>query len=216
MTTDTQGRVEEAVVEAMSDKIPAEAEMGRVKVISEAEKVQIWDTRTYHTGYVLAYMLNAKLRDIREDGSRRWTTKDPHQLEIRGDVKCLLHKDGEDRKHYNFLGLRVCKKDNIRNFHERNLHMLRKHPKEYDVIREEQKERKEEEDRALQRAVLGKMLGEAKESVGEESKLKADVVAKGKAKLEAVKAEESKAQATLEAEEEAPLYISDKDRVNKD
>ena len=157
MTEDTQVAVEEQVQEALSDNIPNEAEIGRVRVISSAEKVQVWDSRTGQTGMVLEYMLRDKLKATRPDGSRIWTTKDPQILSQRGSVKCLLHKDGEDRDHYTFLGLRVCTKDNIKNFHERTMHMRRKHPKEWDSIQEEKHERERLEDRALQRAILGKV-----------------------------------------------------------
>ncbi len=158
MTQDTQ-TVEEKVIEAMSDNIPNEAEIGKVKVISEAEKTRVWDSRTYQTGMVLNYMLNAKLKATRKDGSRIWTTKDPGQLPQRGKVKCFLHMDDENREHYKDLGLRTCEKENIKNFHERNLHMQMKHPKEWASIREERDEKEKKIDRELQRAILSKMIG---------------------------------------------------------
>ncbi len=125
-----------------------------VKEISSAGYIPIWDTRTYEKAPVLYYMAPAKLRQIRPDGSRRFTTVDPGKLPKRGTIKCMLHAEGENRGHYDTLGFRVCRKSNITNPYQLKQHMIKKHPQEWAAIEEERKERERQEDRALQRLLL--------------------------------------------------------------
>ena len=143
----------------------------------------IWDTRTYKWAPVLEYMLTQKLRERRDDGSYIWTANDPKRLPERGTHKCLLHKDDSNRKEYDVMGLRTCKKSNILNAFEVKLHMTKKHPKEWSVIEDQRKERERQEDRAAQKTLY--------EAVG--SKV-----------------------APVAVTEEAPLYVSDKDKGKKE
>ncbi|KKK86865.1 hypothetical protein LCGC14_2758980 [marine sediment metagenome] len=84
-----------------------------VKELSSAGYVYIWDSRTFERAPVLYYMLPSILRRRREDGSFIWTTNDPHKQPEMGHMKCLLHKDSPDRKEYDKMGFRACKKSNI-------------------------------------------------------------------------------------------------------
>lgn len=131
------------------------------KVISSAGYVEVWDTRTFEKIPILYYMLAKKMRQRRKDGSFRFTTTDPGKLPKRGKIICRLHKDGENREHYNQLGLRVCPKDNILNPHELKQHMLKKHPKEWATIEDERKDRERAEDRELNRALLAANMPKA-------------------------------------------------------
>ena len=132
-----------------------------VKEISGAGHVWVWDSRTFEKVPILYYMLPIKLRQRREDGSFRFTTTDPQKLPIRGKVKCLLHKDGENRKHYDEMGFRYCKKDNITNAHQLTQHMRLKHPQEWAAIKSEKETKEREEDRELQRMLLKSQIKEA-------------------------------------------------------
>lgn len=125
-----------------------------VKEISSAGYVYIWDTRSFEKSPVLYYMLPAKLRQRRPDGSFRFTTVDPGKLPKRGSIKCMLHAEGENRAHYDTLGFRVCRKSNITNPYQLKQHMMKKHPQEWAAIEEERKEKERQEDRALQRLLL--------------------------------------------------------------
>ncbi len=154
-----------------------------VKELSSAGWVYVWDSRTFERAPVLYYMLPSILRRRRPDGSFIWTTNDPKQLPYRGTLKCLLHKDSPDRKAYDEMGLRTCKKHNIINAFEVKQHMSKKHSKEWQAIEDTRKERERQEDRAYQKTLF--------EAVG------------GKAK---VKPEEP-----IETPK-APLYVSDKDK----
>jgi len=122
--------------------------------ITDAGRVWIWDTRTYEKAPCLGYMLPAKLRLRRDDGSFRWTTNDPGKKPARGSIKCLLHKDSPDRKRFDELGFRTCPKDNVTNPYQLKQHMMKKHPQEWAAIEEERKERERQEDRELQRLIL--------------------------------------------------------------
>jgi len=164
----------EPVIHRGDADLPAPMVVSRV---TNAGYVWVWDSRTYERIPILSYMLPSKMRQRREDGSYRFTTNDPHKLPQRGTYKCLLHKDAPDRAHYNELGFRVCKKDNLNNRYEVTQHMRHKHPAEWAAIEDERKERERKEDRELQRLILDKAT-----------------------------------EKSIEAPE-APLYVSDKDKV---
>ncbi len=125
-----------------------------VKEISGSGYVQVWDSRTFEKAPVLYYMLPAKLRQRRPDGSFRFTTVDPGKLPKRGAIKCMLHSEAENRVHYDELGFRVCRKSNITSPYQLKQHMLKKHPQEWAAIEEERKEKERQEDRQLQRLLL--------------------------------------------------------------
>ena len=143
-----------------------------VKEITEAGRVWIWDTRTYQRAPCLGYMLTTKLRFKREDGSFRWTTRDPGKLPMRGSVRCLLHPDSENREHFNELGFRVCKKDNVTNPYQLKQHMIKKHPQEWAAIEEEKRERERQEDRELQKLLLSRQAEKPPVYVSDKDKQK--------------------------------------------
>ncbi len=129
-----------------------------VKEISGAGYVYVWDTRTFEKIPILYYMLASKLRSRRPDGSYRFTTVEPKEKPYRGTIKCLLHSEGENRKHYDELGYRVCLKSNITNPHQLRLHMLHRHPQEWHDIEQERIDVEKKEDRALQRLLLSNQM----------------------------------------------------------
>ena len=148
-----------------------------VKELTSAGYVYVWDSRTYEKAPVLRYMLSEVLRRRRKDGSFIWTTNDPKKLPKRGTHKCLLHEDNPNRKEYDKMGLRVCRKSNIINEYEVKQHMQKKHSKEWQAVEDMRKERERQEDRAFQRTLY--------EAVGrkEEEKPPLYVSAKDKAKI---------------------------------
>ena len=146
--TDTLQDDERSIMEALRDAkivdVPSELKEGtviqddtldlgdeRMTVIElkNAGYIYVWDTRTYKIAPILRYMLPEVMRRRRPDGSYIWTDKDPKKLPQRGTLKCLLHKDSPNRKEYDRMGLRTCKKSNITNDFEVKQHMSKKHPK---------------------------------------------------------------------------------------
>jgi hypothetical protein len=130
-----------------------------VKEMTSAGYVWIFDTRTGERVPCIYYMIAQKLRTKRPDGSFRFTTSDPGFRPKHGTIKCMLHPEHENREHYDELGFRTCKKDNITNPYQLAQHMKKKHPQEWEAIEAERAAREKEEDRALQRLLLAQQLG---------------------------------------------------------
>jgi hypothetical protein len=136
--------------------------------VSSSGYFWIWDTRTYEKIPVLSYLLQKKLRQRREDGSYRFTTIDPGKQPKRGSIRCMLHSQGDNRKHYDDMGFPVCDKENIINAYELRRHMQLKHKQVWAAIQAEEEEKKREEDRALQRLLLQTAAGRTIQPVEEE------------------------------------------------
>ncbi len=131
------------------------------KVTSTTGVLWVWDTRTYEKIAILDYTLPYVLRKRRpEDGSYQFTMNDPGKLPVMGEVKCILHPSDSNREHYDKLGFRTCKKANIKNRHEQEMHMKRRHSQEWETLEKERKEKEREEDRLLQRLLLAQGLKE--------------------------------------------------------
>lgn len=158
-----------------------------VKEIKSSGYVWIYDTRTGERIPCIYYMVAQKMRERRQDGSYRFTTKDPGFRPKKGSVICMLHPDHPNRAHYDDLGFRVCKKSNLINEFQMKQHMLRKHPQEWKAIQDEEKEQEKREDRALQRAILAAAAG-----TGQKQEPAPDAPELGS------------------GSEPAPLYVSDK------
>lgn len=137
-----------------------------VSKMTSAGYVYVWDTRSYVKIPILYYMLATKLRQRRKDGSYQFTTIDPKQLPKRGTHKCMLHKDAPNRTHYDELGFRTCRKENITNPYQVRQHMRSKHPAEWAAIEEEKKEKERLEDRQLQAMIVGKVAEKPVETIG--------------------------------------------------
>src|SRR4030042_6807772 len=78
-----------------------------VHSINSAGYVWMWDTRTGERSKTNVNMLPTQLKKKREDGSRVFTTIDPGITQFRGTLKCLLHSDSPNRKHFDELGFTV-------------------------------------------------------------------------------------------------------------
>jgi len=129
-----------------------------VNKVTSAGYVYLWDTRTFRKTPVLYYMAAKKLRVRREDGSYRFTLIDPKREPVHGNLLCKLHPDAPDHEHYKELGFRECKKSNITNPYQLQRHMQLKHKQEWAAIKAEEEERKRQEDRELQRALVESSL----------------------------------------------------------
>jgi len=116
--------------------------------------VWVWDTKTFERIPILHYMVPAKMNQKYPDGTYRFTSIPPKQKPKQGSIKCLLHPDDPNRKHYNELGLRICTKRNINNPFQLQMHMKKKHPQEMATIEAEKKEKELQEDRELRHMLL--------------------------------------------------------------
>ncbi len=114
----------------------------------------IYDTLTGEKSVTDINMLPTQLRKRRPDGSKVFTTHDPGIKVIRGTIKCLLHKDGPNRKVYNEMGLPECNAANIPSPHQLSLHMQHKHKTAWQTIEAERLAVEKAEDREMQRALL--------------------------------------------------------------
>ena len=126
--------------------------------IKSAGYVYIYDTRTGDRSLCNRNMLLQHLKKKRDDGSTVFTTKDPGFRPPQGTLKCLLHKDGLDRKHYDELGLAVCTKDNLKSKYQVIRHMQKRHKMEWETIEQERKDAEKEEDRMFQRQLMSKAI----------------------------------------------------------
>ena len=118
----------------------------------------IWETDTGEKVPCLGYMLGQKLRQKLPNGKYRFTTVEPSIRPKRGTLKCRLHADDPEGKHFDALGFRTCQKSNITNQYQLEQHMKKRHPQEYEAIEKERKDKEREEDRALQRLLLAQQL----------------------------------------------------------
>lgn len=137
------------VLESANEGIPSI--VGSVK---GAGYVYIWDTQTGERSQTNRNMLPTQLKKKRPDGSRIFTTVDPHITPHRGTHKCLLHPDNENRAHYDALGLPACHKSNLVSAFQVTRHMQTRHPAEWATIEQERTDREKREEREFQRALI--------------------------------------------------------------
>lgn len=141
------------VISKGDDDISSPQVLNRLK---SAGYVYIWDTVTGELSVTNANMLRQQLGKKREDGSTVFTTINPHITVKRGTLKCMLHKDDPNRKHYDELGLAVCPKDNLTAPYQVLRHMMKRHHQEWATLEQERQNAERESDRAFQRQLFGK------------------------------------------------------------
>lgn len=133
------------------------------KELTSAGYVYIYDTKTGIRSKCNRNMLPQHLKKKRLDGSTVYTlTKPDIKIKV-GTFKCLLHADGPNRKHYDELGLAVCKKSNLISPHQVRRHMQKRHKVEWETIEQERIDAEKAEDRAFQRSIMGKVIEKAEE-----------------------------------------------------
>ncbi len=152
----------DADVQKETDDLPAM----KASRVSGAGYKYIWDTRTLERFAVLVYMFGQKLKEKRQDGSLRFTSKKPPGVPVQGSLKCWLHAEAPMREHYTAIGLRVCRKSNLTNQYQVEQHCKKKHPQEYATIMSERAEAESQEGLAAQRAQTEAMLVVAQSVTG--------------------------------------------------
>jgi hypothetical protein len=161
---------EETLIEEMlreAEKAEEPGDFTKNRIISSEDDIPMVASKLESAGWVYVYdnvtgdrslcnrnMLPSQLRKKREDGSFVFTTIKPKVTIKKGTFKCLLHEDNPNRKHYDELGLPVCKKANLTSPFQVQRHMAKRHRVEWETIEEEKKERERQEDRDFQRSIM--------------------------------------------------------------
>ena len=125
--------------------------------IKDGGLITIYRTTTGEPVKVLKYMLPQYLKAKNPDGTLQFTGDKPAFAPKLGTLKCFLHPDGENREHYNELGLPVCRKSNISAPYMVEQHMKKRHPSAWAIIERERTDREKEEDKEFQRMMLREM-----------------------------------------------------------
>lgn len=165
---DNQALIEEMIRGAEGAEEPGE--IVRQRVIHEGDEdlpVPMVATKLVSAGYVYIYdtetgecsltnrnMLPAQLKKKRPDGSNVFTTLKPAIPPKRGNLKCMLHPKGSNRKHYDELGLAVCPKDNLTSPFQVRRHMEKRHKMEWGAIEQERIDAEKKQDREFQEVLL--------------------------------------------------------------
>ena len=125
-----------------------------LKGLTSAGWVYIYDTVTHERSVCNKNMVRGAIQKKRPDGSRIFTTVKPSEEPKRGSLKCMLHEDNPNRPHYDDLGLPTCRKSNLTSPFQVRRHMEKRHPQEWATLEQERIERKEQDDRDFQRAMM--------------------------------------------------------------
>ena len=143
------------VIHRGDDTFPADVV---ISALENAGLVFIYDTVTGERSISPRNIevLREVLRRTREDGTRVFTLVKSDKEPWRGTIKCLLHSDDINRKHYDELGLPTCHKSNIPSPYMLTLHMQHRHPTAWATINAEKVEAERLEERELRRAMLGR------------------------------------------------------------
>jgi len=144
------------VVHRGNNDVPTPGIIGHV---SSAGYVWVYDTKTGAPSKINMNMLHMQLKKRHEDGSLAFTVHKPAFDPPRGECKCMLHPDNEERSYYDSLGLPVCQSAHLRNPYEVQQHMKKRHPKEWATLESIKRERERQEDRDFQKALLGAAKG---------------------------------------------------------
>lgn len=147
--------LKEGIKESNKDFPIVNTEEGtKIKWLSSAGYVYVWDNRTGERSTINRNMLPTQLKKRRPDSSRIFTTIDPKIPVQRGNLKCMLHSDNPERKKYEHIVFTTCRKENLTNPYQVRRHMQKRHPQEWAAIQEEIERKEKEEEKELRRAVL--------------------------------------------------------------
>ena len=145
----------ESMPEKVIHKGDSEVESPMVMTqLTSAGYVYIWDTRTGERSITNRNMLPTQLKKKRPDESNVFTTQKPNIVPVRGTLKCMLHADSPNRKHYDELGLPVCRKSNLTSPYQVTRHMQKRHQMEWATLEQEKKDAQEKENRDFQRLMM--------------------------------------------------------------
>jgi hypothetical protein len=140
--------------ESLSEGVEGFEGRPKIKWLSSAGYVYVWDNRTGEQSTINNNMLATQLKKRRPDGSRIFTTVDPKIPVKSGNLKCMLHRKDPNRRHYDELGLPHCRKENLTSPYQVKRHMQKRHPQEWATIQEEVTRKEKEEERQFREALI--------------------------------------------------------------
>lgn len=115
----------------------------------------IWDTKTHERHICNKNMLADAIKNKRRpDGSAIFTTRRPKEKPVMGQVKCLLHPDGPNRKQYDEMGMPVCDSGHLINQFELRRHMQNRHKTEWQTIQDEEARAEKQLDNEFKKLLL--------------------------------------------------------------
>lgn len=159
--------IEERIRDSEQAREPGEMKVG--DIVSEADDelpsmtttslasagyTYIYDTKTGDRSVCNNNMLAQHLKKKRTDGSYVFTTQKPKVRPKRGTLRCLLHPDNPNRRHYDELGLAVCRKSNLNSPFQVTRHMMKRHKMEWATIEAERIAQEKEEERAFRQSLM--------------------------------------------------------------
>lgn len=137
-------------------------------ITQEALKMQsagysyIYDPITGDRSVVNNNMRAFNLKKKRPDGTPRFIgtkPKNPPHPTIPGTYRCRLHKDDPGRKQWDAMGFAVCPKDDLASPYQVIRHMEKRHKSEWATMQYDEAEKRRQEDRAFQGAMLEGLRG---------------------------------------------------------
>jgi hypothetical protein len=142
------------IIHRGDDEVPVPI---RAAALKSAGYRYIYDRVTGQRSNTNVNMLPSQLKKKHPDGSLVFTTVNPKIAPKAGKHKCPLHAELPERGLYDGMGLPVCRKANLVNEHQVELHMKHRHPTAYAAIKDLKDRAEKAEDRALQRETLAAM-----------------------------------------------------------
>ncbi len=153
MEREAETAVEPGTVK-VKDHIESEDAPMMVREVKSAKYVYIYDTNSGERSLCNRNMLKQHLSLKREDGSLAFTTRKPMVAPARGVLRCMLHPEGPNRRHYDELGLPTCRKANLTSPFQVTRHMQKRHKQEWETIQAEKLAEKEAKQEKFQEAMM--------------------------------------------------------------
>lgn len=112
----------------------------------ERRKVTVYNMANGEPVQIPAYMVDAVLRKLQENGEPMFTARKERAPEYRlGTTLCFLHEESAERTVLQDIGLTgtTCRKKTLANAHAKRMHALHRHPEEWAAYQEHVEEQKE-------------------------------------------------------------------------
>ena len=126
--------------------------------VTSAGYTVVYDRRTGIPSIINNNNLPYQLKKKRDNGTYVYGLKQLVTPE-KGKHLCMLHKDAENRTHYDVLGFAICPKEGLASPYQVRRHMARTQKDEWRAIEDMMVELEKKEDRDFQRVLMEKVTG---------------------------------------------------------